>query len=157
MPIYEYTVIDPKTGVALGKREELVSRSIDAKPIIHLKDKDGRKLIARKDEIQLFQRTPDTWGNAGYYGVNGFFNRGIGRYVYSYKEADKIAEARGYAPLSDFPKYYVEDMLEAEDEDNAAYEAELQTYLDNLDYYDGDKALALTETYPANVLLEEDD
>ena len=68
------------------------------------------------------------------WGINGFFDRGLGVRYNSYEERDAICKARGVVPLDDMPKYYLED----HNEKAMKYEKYLDDRADA--YWEGAKA-----------------
>jgi hypothetical protein len=100
MPIYEYQT-------ERGTTIERIYRYQDRPDSITLDDGTVAKL-----KMSLPARTAGAWADAAgtRYGVNGKYNKALGRVVHSDKEADAIAAEKGYVRMpSDFK---VEDALE---------------------------------------------
>ena len=63
-------------------------------------------------QLSMPASTPGRWGDqTGKYGVNGFFDRGLGARYHTSMERDAIMDAKGLAPLSSFDKHHVEDTM----------------------------------------------
>lgn len=69
--------------------------------------------------ISVTAKMSNQWSSAcgTQYGVNGYFNRGLGCYVHSDKEAEQIAVSKGLTRLSDISDnpHYIEDQMQEQD------------------------------------------
>lgn len=92
--------------------------------------------------------TPGRWGDqTGKYGVNGFFDRGLGATYHTSMEREKLMEAKGLVSLSDFDDNYVEDKAQETIAHQTMQDANLKEYKENVQKFGGDKAKAIGETF----------
>lgn len=59
--------------------------------------------------VTMPSRTRGQWGGVD----TGYFDRGLGQYVSSYAEADKIARKKGLVRATDFNDKFIEDNLDS--------------------------------------------
>ena len=99
-------------------------------------------------QLSMPASTPGRWGDqTGKYGVNGFFDRGLGARYHTSMERDAIMDAKGLAPLSSFDKHHVEDTMEKTITENKRQYANIARYKANLKKFNGDKSMAVGETF----------
>lgn len=92
--------------------------------------------------------TPGRWGDqTGKYGVDGFFDRGLGARYHTSMERDAIMDEKGLAPLSSFDKHFAEDAMEKTIAENNRQDENIRRYKANLKKFEGDKAKAVGETF----------
>jgi hypothetical protein len=104
--------------------------------------------------IPLIARTQGRWGDqTGKYGVNGFYDRGLGVRYYNSMQRDAAMKAKGLEPLSDLPKHFWADETEKREKKKAAQDKVAADYLAALKT-SGDKAQAVTEAMPAHKCLD---
>jgi len=114
MPLWDYQVVD-ENGQPTGEVFEELFK-VGAAPD-YLISSTGRKAIRK--QAALIAKTSQSWASAcgTQYGVNGYFNRGLGCVVHSDKEAEQIAKEKGLTRLSDISDnpYYIDDQIEQQD------------------------------------------
>jgi hypothetical protein len=102
--------------------------------------------------------TPTLWNagwNAGLSG-NGFFSYSAGQVVSSKREEEKIMNAKGFVNLKDLGGESFEDSFIANaHRERDAHEATVSRYQENIVAFGGDKLRAMTETFPAKLMLEQ--
>ena len=99
-------------------------------------------------QMSMPANTPGRWGDqTGKYGVDGFFDRGLGARYHTSMERDAIMDAKGLAPLSSFDKHHVEDTMEKTITENKRQDANIARYKANLKKFNGDKSMAVGETF----------
>jgi|TARA_R110000796_G_scaffold198588_1_gene314915 hypothetical protein len=132
MPLYVYDILGPD-GLPSGETIEEIFKASEVPD--QLKGALTGAIAIRR-RVNLIARTPDKWGagGTGKWGINGFFDRGLGVRYNSYEERDAICKARGVVPLDDMPKYYLED----HNEKAMKYEKYLDDRADA--YWEGAKA-----------------
>jgi len=121
VPIYEFRVYDEEgnpTSEIIAKQFKYADRPKQ------LVSSEGRvaKLI-----VSAPARMAAQWADAAgtRYGVNGFYNRGLGVRVSSDAEADKIAASRGLVRLDNYDnKHLLQDNIEAVKENDAREDRE---------------------------------
>ncbi|HNG97750.1 MAG TPA: hypothetical protein PLW93_05750 [Candidatus Absconditabacterales bacterium] len=101
----------------------------------YLVSSTGRKAIRKN--VQLVARTKTTWSDScgTHYGVNGYYNRGLGCRVHSDKEAESIAKSQGMIRLDEVSqdKYFIDDHVERV---NSEYMREEKEYNDMMSKYE---------------------
>lgn len=92
--------------------------------------------------------TPGRWGDqTGKYGVNGFFDRGLGARYHTSMERESIMDAKGLASVSDLDKHHVEDAMEKTIAADKQQDANIARYKANIKKFNGDKSRAVGETF----------
>lgn len=100
-------------------------------------------------------RTATLWGDTPF-GINGHYDRGLGTRVTSFKHTDKILEQRGLVRESDLGgDMYIERQMDAAAEERKKHKAVVTEYAANIQKFDGDKGLAMAETFPAHRMIAE--
>jgi len=104
--------------------------------------------------VSLPAHTPGRWGdNTGRYGVNGFYDRGLGATYHNTMEREKLCRDRGLIPLQDMGADWwdrrTEDQLAEKRKDERLAE-KLQTTAKK---YGGDMTRAISEVMPARDIL----
>jgi hypothetical protein len=105
------------------------------------------------DEVALKQlsvpaNTPGRWGDqTGKYGVDGFYDRGLGARYQTSMQREALMEKKGLVSTGDFDKHYVEDSLQRQSAHQKQQDANLSRYKSNMKKFEGDKGRALTETF----------
>jgi hypothetical protein len=68
---------------------------------------------AERHHVYLIAKTPGRWGDqTGKYGVNGYYDKGLGATYHSSMEREKIMKAKGLVSLEDYGKHMWEDETE---------------------------------------------
>jgi hypothetical protein len=105
--------------------------------------------------VTLPAKTSLSWGdNTGKYGVDGFYDRGLGAHYHNIQERDKIAKEKGLVPVSDFGDNRVDSLASKQAEDQKFWNGESQRYKSNLEKFKGDQVKAVTETWTAHDILK---
>ena len=92
--------------------------------------------------------TPGRWGDqTGKYGVDGFYDRGLGARYQTSMQREAIMEAKGLVSTNDFDKHHVEDTLQKQLAHEKQSDANLARYKSNLKKFEGDKSRAVAETF----------
>ena len=146
MPIYDYACYTCK------KVEE---------KFVKFSDKDTQSCTCGKGMVRLVSapaKTVGRWGDqTGKWGVNGYFDRGLGATYYSSAEREKIAKAKGLIPLEDVGgDSFIENRMAAELNIKAEQDKILQSYKDKVAEYGGSKQAqvrAIEEILPAKDCL----
>ncbi len=73
-------------------------------------------------------RTRGSWGGVD----TGYFDRGLGQWVDSTKEADKIAREKGLVRATEFDKNFIEDSVDTFGTEQKQLEADSQEYQSKL-------------------------
>ena len=98
--------------------------------------------------------TPGRWGDqTGKYGVNGFFDRGLGVTYHNSKQRDAAIKAAGVAPLSDYPAHFWEDQTAKQNAEAERRNEFAANYAATVKKFDGDEIKATTELMPAKECL----
>ena len=85
---------------------------------------------------------------------SGFHSTSVGGRVANKREEEKIMRARGFIPESDLGgDVFYERMTSNANEERQRLNKVADTYLDNLEKFDGDKMKAVVETFPAHEML----
>jgi len=103
MPMYLFTcaVCDMTT-------EELVKRPAPDAIDCVMCGKPAKRL-----QVYRIARTPGRWGDqTGKYGVNGYYDKGLGATYHSSMEREKIMKAKGLVSLEDYGTHMWEDETE---------------------------------------------
>ena len=79
--------------------------------------------VARQ-QVSRVARTRGSWGGVD----TGYFDRGLGQWVDSSREADKIAKERGLVRATEFDKDFIEDSLEDFGNEQRQLEKDSQEY-----------------------------
>jgi hypothetical protein len=108
--------------------------------------------------ISLPAKTASLWGTDWRKGLggSGFFSPSAGQRVTDKREEESIMRSRGFINEKDLggESFYQRQLDKNRDERSAA-EAAAKKWTDNLKKFDGDKTLAMTETYPAHEMLKQ--
>ena len=121
MPIYEFRVYDADgnpTNEIITKQCKYAQRP---KQLVSSEGRIARLIVSAP------ARMAAQWADAAgtRYGVNGYYNRGLGVRVSSEAEADKIAASRGLVRLDNYDnKHLLEDNVEAVRENDAREDRE---------------------------------
>ena len=92
--------------------------------------------------------TPGRWGDqTGKYGVDGFFDRGLGARYHTSMQRDALMENKGLVSTGDFDKHHVEDTLERQSAHQKQQDANIARYKANMKKFEGDKSRAVAETF----------
>ena len=78
--------------------------------------------------VTMPARTRGQWGGVD----TGYYDRGLGKYVESYAEADKLAKDRGLVRASAFHDKFIEDSVETYGQKQKQLEADTQEYKSHL-------------------------
>ena len=113
MPLYPYFC------TTCGAREEVLC-SVDDKPM-GLDCDCGADMVP---SVTMPARTRGSWGGVD----TGYFDRGLGQWVDSHKEADKIARKKGLVRATDFDKNFIEDSVDTFGTKQKQLEADSQEY-----------------------------
>lgn len=116
MPLYEFEVLDEHDKPTGEIIEEIFKASTVPQILI---SNQGRKA---KRKISLIARTHQSWGD-----TYGYYDQGLGCYVNSRKEAEKIAHKKGLAHIEDFGKYAMDDMASKKINENAFWDKQIDT------------------------------
>lgn len=99
-------------------------------------------------QLSMPANTPGRWGDqTGKYGVDGFFDRGLGARYQTSMQREAIMEAKGLVSTNDFDKHHVEDTLQKQVAHEKQADANLARYKSNLKKFEGDKSRAVAETF----------
>ena len=99
-------------------------------------------------QLSMPANTPGRWGDqTGKYGVDGFYDRGLGARYQTSMQREAIMDAKGLASASDFDKDIVEDSMQRQMEYQNQQDKNLARYKANLKKFDGDKSRAIGETF----------
>ena len=99
--------------------------------------------------------TPLRWGDCtGKYGVNGFYDKGLGATYYNSQQRERIMKLKGLVSTEDLPSDYIESRLSKQSDETKAVRDAAKAYTDNIKKYDGDKMKAIEKTFPAHDCLE---
>jgi putative FmdB family regulatory protein len=108
--------------------------------------------------ISLPAKTASLWGTDWRKGLggSGFFSPSAGQRVTDKREEESIMRSRGFINEKDLggEVFYERQISRIHDEHKAA-DTMAKTYTDNLKKFDGDKMRAVTETFPAQQMLEQ--
>lgn len=105
-------------------------------------------------------KTSGKWGDqTGKFGVNGYYDRGLGATYYNNDQREKIAKSKGLIPLDAVGgDSFVEKRMSAELNIKAEQDKILQSYKDKVSEYGGSlqaKVRAIEEVLPAKDCLGE--
>mgnify|MGYP003109163754 CR=1 FL=1 len=145
MPLHRF-----KCSSCKASAEELYSQSEEVPEAVPCPFCSG----TLKRQIPLVARTEGRWGDQmGKHGVNGFYDRGLGRRYYNSLERDRICREQGKIPLSDMGDGWWEARTAEQVAEKRRDEAMLSTYLGKVREYGGDTVRAMSETMPAKDCL----
>ena len=137
MPLFDY-FCGEHVHEALFLPKENVPDSIDC-------PKCGKPAIK---QLSMPANTPGRWGDqTGKYGVDGFYDRGLGARYQTSMQREAIMEKKGLVSTGDFDKHFVEDTLQRQSEYQDQQDKNLARYKANLKKFDGDKSRAIGETF----------
>ena len=113
-----------------------------------------------KRMMSLPAKTSGKWGDqTGKWGVNGFYDRGLGATYYTSAEREKIARSKGLVPLEDVGgDSFIENRFSAERNIREQQDKILQDYKDKVKEYGGSiqaKVRAIEEVLPAKDCIGE--
>lgn len=145
MPLFDYECSDCK---------------IVAERLVKHKDSNNQYCISCKNIMRKLASTPaktpglwnDNW-NVGLSG-SGKYDAGLGMRIYSEKQRDRELSARGLIRESDLGASFVERKISAAVEETAAIDAKAAEYKENLIKFEGNKELAVSETWTAKDCLD---
>jgi hypothetical protein len=99
-------------------------------------------------QVSIPAHTPGRWGDqTGKYGVNGFYDRGLGARYQTSMQREAIMDKKGLAPESSFGKHYAEDTLQRQAAHQEQQDVNLVRYKANVKKFEGDKGRAIAETF----------
>ena len=84
--------------------------------------------VARQ-QVSRVARTRGSWGGVD----TGYFDRGLGQWVDSHKEADKLAKQKGLVRASDFDDKFIEDSVDRFGTEQKTLEADRKEYRSYVD------------------------
>jgi hypothetical protein len=88
-----------------------------------------------------------TGDQTGKYGVDGFYDRGLGARYQTSMQREAIMEKKGLVSTGDFDKHFVEDTLQRQTAYQKQQDANIARYKANMKKFDGDKSRAVAETF----------
>ena len=137
MPIHGYKCPDGHYSEELFRNAGLVTKQITCRYCDQLADK----------QLSAPAFTPGRWGDQmGKYGVNGFFDRGLGASYSNSMERERIADAKGLAPASDFDQHHAADCMEKQQAADNQHTKNMEKYKSSLKDH-GDQGRAIAETF----------
>jgi len=147
MPIYE--------------RECLVCSGVK-EVILRISERDS-EIICESCHVVMVKRfslpakTAGMWASDWRDGMSGagFYSPSLGKMVGSSYHERKIMESKGFVAESDMGHGFIDRHIEKKAEEAAKAEAVSKTYIDNLTKFGGDKIRAVSETFPAHEMLQE--
>ena len=99
-------------------------------------------------QLSMPANTPGRWGDqTGKYGVDGFYDRGLGARYQTSMQREAIMEKKGLVSTGDFDKHFVEETLQRQSEHKNQQDKNLARYKANLKKFDGDKSRSIGETF----------
>lgn len=99
-------------------------------------------------QLSMPASTPGRWGDqTGKYGVDGFYDRGLGARYQTSMEREAIMEKKGLVSTGDFDKHFVEDTLQRQTAHQKQQDANIARYKANMKKFEGDKSRAVAETF----------
>ena len=99
-------------------------------------------------QVSTPAHTPGRWGDqTGKYGVNGFFDRGLGARYHTSMQREALMDKKGLVSTGDFDKHHVEDSLQRQVVAENQADANIARYKSNLNKFEGDKSRAVAETF----------
>lgn len=109
-------------------------------------------------QVSMPARMTTLW-NAGWnagLSNNGFFSHSAGHRVSDKREEERIMNARGFVNEKDVGGEAMHDTLASRKiDEKKQLDATASLYRENLKKFDGDKTMAVTETFPAKLMLEQ--
>lgn len=144
MPIYDFKCNDH------GEWEALVKWAQGSKcPVCD---------VPGVQQVSMPARMTTLW-NAGWnagLSNNGFFSHSAGHRVSDKREEERIMNARGFVNEKDAGGEAMHDTLASRKiDEKKQLDATASLYRENLKRFDGDKVMAVTETFPAREMLEQ--
>ena len=137
MPIHVYKCPDEHMSEELFRNVGLVTPQITCRYCDQKADK----------QVSAPSHTPGRWGDqTGKYGVNGFFDKGLGATYATSMEKDRIMESKGLASAGDFDKHQAEDHMEKQRANEAQHDKNMGKYKSRIKKH-GDKGRAIAETF----------
>jgi putative FmdB family regulatory protein len=114
--------------------------------------------VAGAQKVSMPAKMTTLWNagwNSGLSG-NGFFSPSAGHRVANKREEEKIMNARGFVNEKDVGGEAMHDTLVSRKlDEKKQLDATANLYRENLKKFDGDKVMAVTETFPAKQMLEQ--
>tara|TARA_R100000664_G_scaffold3143_6_gene7306 strand:+ start:2062 stop:2532 length:471 start_codon:yes stop_codon:yes gene_type:complete len=99
-------------------------------------------------QLSIPASTPGRWGDqTGKYGVDGFYDRGLGARYQTSMQREAIMEKKGLVSTGDFDKHLVEDTLQRQSAHQKQQDANIARYKANMKKFEGDKGRAIAETF----------
>jgi|TARA_R110000751_G_scaffold8840_2_gene34358 hypothetical protein len=99
-------------------------------------------------QISIPAHTPGRWGDqTGKYGVNGFFDRGLGARYQTSMQREALMDKKGLVSTGDFDKHHVEDTLQRQCAHQKQQDLNIARYKNNVKKFEGDKGRAIAETF----------
>ena len=109
-------------------------------------------------QVSMPARMTTLW-NAGWnagLSNNGFFSHSAGHRVSDKREEERIMNARGFVNEKDAGGEAMYDTLASRKiDEKKQLDTTANLYRENLKRFDGDKVMAVTETFPAREMLEQ--
>jgi len=102
--------------------------------------------------------TPGRWGDqTGKYGVNGFYDRGLGATYHNSMEREALMDKKGLVDAGSFGKHALDDGVEKHIEDDKRHTRDIERYKQNLRDAKGEKGQALAETFSVKEMQKRGD
>ena len=108
--------------------------------------------------VSVPARTVTLWNSGWNSGLNGsgFYSPSVGGMVGNKREEEQIMRSRGFINEKDLGgEDFYESYTSKKKDEMKELDKTSQTYRDNLKKFDGDKVMAVTETFPAHAMLEQ--
>jgi len=106
--------------------------------------------------LPLVAKTAGRWGDqTGKYGVDGFFDRGLGARYHTSMEREAIMESKGLVDAGCVEdSHFHEDTMEKEAASNARHDANIKRYKASLSKHN-DKGRAMAETFSVSEMRKQ--
>ncbi len=99
--------------------------------------------------------TPGRWGDqTGKYGVNGFYDKGLGARYHNSMEREKLMDSRGVVDAGAFDKHFHEDKIEKGNQSAEEHQKDVRALNANLQKAKGDAGQAIAETFSVKRMKE---
>jgi putative FmdB family regulatory protein len=109
-------------------------------------------------QVSLPAKTATLWGTDWRVGLGGagFFSPSVGARVTDKRQEEAIMKSRGFVNEKDLGGTdFYEGFTAKKNAERDALDSTAKSYRENLKKFDGDKARAVTETFPAHTMLEQ--
>ena len=121
----EYYVLDSE-----GNKTDIIIEHLCKHPAPEYITSDtGERAVVKT--VSLIARTASSWSDScgTKYGVNGFYNRGLGCWVSSDKEADRIGAERGLVRMDELgDKNWLDDKMDSMGQEEAETQRSISKY-----------------------------